>query len=334
MKRIVIVCAAFLLDLLLGDPQFLWHPVRGIGAAIAHTEHCLRKVLHIDPEREADQRKKRWAGVLLVICVLFLSVGAAAAVLRLAGRIHPLLGAAVECILCYRMLAMKSLRTESMKVYAALEKDDVREARFAVSMIVGRDTANLDKEGIEKAAIETIAENTSDGVIAPLLYMMLFGALGGVFYKAVNTMDSMVGYKNDAYLYLGWAAAKLDDLLNFIPSRIAAIFMIAASFLLGYNGRNAAYIYRRDRFRHASPNSAQTEAVCAGALQIELAGDAWYFGTLYHKPTIGDAVRSVEAEDIRRANRLLYATSMLTLAVGTGAAALFALLSAAAVPGR
>jgi len=342
LQRIIILCTAFVLDLMLGDPHVIWHPVRGIGAVIAFSEKSLRKMLRIDPEREKDQKKKRVAGVMLVICVLLISTGSAACILCLAGWIHPLLKLLIECIICYQMLAMKSLRTESMKVYDALQivhepkkdlaghqketdcpdkktaEDDLGAARYALSMIVGRDTQNLNKEGIVKATVETIAENTSDGVIAPLLYMMLFGPLGGVFYKAVNTMDSMVGYKNDTYLYLGWAPAKLDDILNFVPSRVAALVMIVASFLLGYDAGNALRIYRRDRFNHASPNSAQTEAVCAGALSIRLAGDASYFGKVYHKPTIGDPTRSVEPEDIKRANRLLYMTSVLTLCIGIG----------------
>lgn len=318
MERIVIICTGFVLDLLLGDPHVIWHPVRGIGAVIAGWERILRKVLRIAPERERDRVKKRIAGVLLAGGVLLVVIAATVCILSLAGRIHPVLRMCMECLICYQMLAMKSLKAESMKVYDALMEDDVEKARYALSMIVGRDTEPLDREGIEKAAIETVAENTSDGVIAPLFYMLLFGVLGGIIYKSVNTMDSMVGYKNDTYLYFGWAAAKLDDILNLIPSRIAAVFMIAAAFLLGYNGKNAIYIYRRDRLRHASPNSAQTEAVCAGALSIELAGDAYYFGKLYHKPTIGDAHRKVEPEDIKRANKLLYLSSILTLCVGVG----------------
>lgn len=316
MERIVIICTGFVLDLLLGDPHFIWHPVRGIGAVIAGWERILRKVLRIAPEKENDRMKKRMAGVLLAGGVLSVTIAVAVCVLDLAGRIHPELRICIECVICYQMLAMKSLRVESMKVYHALMEDDVEKARYALSMIVGRDTESLDREGIEKAAIETVAENTSDGVIAPLFYMFLFGALGGIVYKAVNTLDSMVGYKNDTYIDMGWASAKLDDILNFIPSRIAAFFMVAASFLLGYNGKNAIFIYRRDRLKHASPNSAQTEAVCAGALSIELAGDACYFGKRYHKPVIGDAHRKVEAEDIRRANRLLYMTSLLVFCTG------------------
>lgn len=320
-ERIIIIAAGFLLDLLFGDPYWLYHPVRGIGQVITWTEKVLQKLFKYRSERESDRGKKRGAGVILVLAVLVFSVGIPAAVLIAAGRIHPCLKTGLSCFWCYQLLAMKSLRTESMKVFRALKSGDMEQARTAVSMIVGRDTKNLDEAGITKAAVETVAENTSDGVIAPLCYMLLFGVLGGFFYKAVNTMDSMIGYKNDKYCYFGTAAAKLDDICNFIPARIAAVFMIAAAFLLGYDGKNAARIYRRDRYQHASPNSAQTEAVCAGALSVQLAGDAYYFGKLYHKPTIGDDVRRIEAEDIKRANRLLYGTSVITVCVGIAALA-------------
>lgn len=315
-ERIIILCAAFLLDLLLGDPHFLWHPVRGIGKVISGTEKLLQKGLKLSSGREADRKKKLAAGGILVLITLLFSTGIPAALLYGAQVIHPGLRFLLECIMCYQLLAMKSLKVESMKVYHGFRKEGLEGARKAVSMIVGRDTERLDEEGVIKAAVETVAENTSDGVIAPLFFMLVFGTLGGFFYKAVNTMDSMVGYKNDRYLYLGRAAAKLDDVMNFLPARIAAVNMILAAFLLGFNGKNAVSIYKRDRHCHKSPNSAQTESVCAGALGVKLAGDAWYFGTLYQKPFIGDELRKVEWEDIKRANRLLYGTSFLTLFLG------------------
>ncbi len=315
-ERILILCVGFGLDLLFGDPHFLWHPVRGMGAVITRTERMLRRSLHIREGREQDKKKKLVAGIVLVVVTVSVSVGLPALLLYGAGRIHPGLKTGLACILCYQMLAMKSLRTESMKVYEALQQNDLQQARYAVSMIVGRDTERLTEEGVIRATVETVAENTSDGVAAPLFYMVLFGALGGVFYKAVNTMDSMVGYKNEKYCYLGRAAAKLDDAVNFLPARIAAYSMLLAAFLLRLDEKNAYRIFKRDRYCHASPNSAQTEAVCAGALSVQLAGDAWYFGELYHKPTIGDPVRRIGAEDISLANRLLYGTGWVMLVVG------------------
>ena len=214
---------------------------------------------------------------------------------------------------CYQILAARSLSVESKKVYHALKTQDVEGARKAVSMIVGRDTKSLTEEGIAKAAVETVAENTSDGVTAPLMFLMLGGAPLGFLYKAVNTMDSMLGYKNEKNLYFGRVAAKMDDVFNYLPSRVSAVLMIAAAFLTGMDAKKAAQIYKRDRRKHASPNSAQTESVCAGALQVQLAGDAWYFGVLHKKETIGDPIRPVEAEDIKRAGRLMYVTAVLTL---------------------
>ena len=313
--RIIVLVTAFILDMIIGDPHWLWHPVQGLGRLIEYTEQLLRRVFALREERDADRGKKKVAGGILVILVLLPSVLVPMLILYAAERIHPYVRLAAEIVLCYQMLAMKSLRVESMKVYHALMKQDIEGARQAVSMIVGRDTEKLSEEGITKAAVETVAENTSDGVIAPLIYMALFGACGAFFYKAVNTMDSMIGYKNDKYIYLGMIAAKLDDVVNYIPARLSALFMIVVSGVLGMNTKQAWRIYKRDRYQHASPNSAQTEAVCAGALSIQLAGDAYYFGELYHKPVIGDADRPVLPEDIRSANRLMYGTSILTLLV-------------------
>ena len=322
-ERICIISAAFVLDMIFGDPYWLYHPVRLIGAAVGRTEQILWNILHICPEREVDRRKKKIAGLILVIIVLCLSTGVPLLLLLALQQIHPWLRIVAETFMCYQLLAMKSLKTESMKVYAALKAGDVEKARHAVSMIVGRDTEALTEEGIVKAAVETVAENTSDGVIAPMLFMMLFGVAGGFFYKAANTMDSMVGYKNDRYLYFGRCAARLDDLLNLIPARVSAAGMIAASFFLRLDWKNAVKIYRRDRYSHASPNSAHTEAVCAGALSVQLAGDAYYFGKLCRKPFIGDALRCIEIEDIKLANRLLYGVSFIIWALGVLIIALF-----------
>ncbi len=300
--------AGYLLDLLLGDPYFLPHPIRLIGNLIVWLERLL-----LGGARAKEPRKALHRGRILVFVVLLLTGSAAAVLLLVAYRLHPALGVVAETVMTYQILAVKCLRVESMKVYAALKKGDLEEARKAVSMIVGRDTACLDETGVAKAAIETVAENTSDGVVAPMLYTALGGPVLGFLYKAVNTMDSMVGYKNERYLYFGRAAARLDDYVNYIPARISAYLMIAASFLSGssYDGKHAYRIYRRDSRKHASPNSAQTESVCAGALGIQLAGDASYFGKMVKKPYIGDDTRMVTHEDICRVNHLMYLTAAL-----------------------
>ena len=290
----------FLLDAAIGDPHSLPHPIRLIGRLISALERFVR----------AHFKNLTAGGVFLALTVLLLSAAIPFGLLFLCYRLNVWLGAAAESVMCFYMLAARSLYSESMKVYRA---PDTEAARKAVSMIVGRDTAVLDRDGIIRAAVETVAENTSDGVTAPMIFMSLFGAVGGFFYKAANTMDSMIGYKNEKYEKLGRFAARLDDVLNFIPSRLTALIMILSAFLLGYNGKNAWKIWRRDRRKHASPNSAQTESVCAGALGVRLAGDAWYFGELHRKPYIGDDLRPIENEDIRRANRLMYLTSVLTL---------------------
>ena len=299
----------FILDLLIGDPHFLYHPIRLVGNLISVTEKGLRKIF---PKTEKGELT---AGVFLVLIVTGISTAVPCLLLYGARRLNPWLYFAVQTVMCYQLLATRSLKDESMKVCDRLKAEDLPGARYAVSMIVGRDTQVLDETGVTKAAVETVAENTSDGIIAPMLFLAIGGAGFGYFYKSINTMDSMVGYKNEKYLYFGRAAAKLDDVVNFLPSRISALLMIAACTFTGLDRKNAFRIWKRDRFNHASPNSAQTEAVMAGALGVQLAGDAWYFGTLCKKKTIGDAIRPVEYEDIRRANRLLYGTTVLALVV-------------------
>ena len=298
-----------IVDFILGDPSELWHPVQGIGWVISRLEKILRRLF------PAGRRGERWAGAVLVVLTLLVSVGVPALLLFFLSLVHPLLSFLLSCIFCWQLLAARSLRTESLKVEEALEKEGLEAGRRAVSMIVGRDTRDLTEEGVIKAAVETVAENTSDGVTAPLFYMILAGPLGGFAYKAVNTMDSMVGYKNEKYRYFGTCAARLDDAANFIPARLSALFMTAAAFLAGYDGKNAWRILKRDRKKHKSPNAAHTEAVMAGALDVQLAGDAWYFGKLVRKPFIGDGIRPIERQDIRRACRLEYATALLQLLV-------------------
>ncbi|MDO4632833.1 MAG: adenosylcobinamide-phosphate synthase CbiB [Eubacteriales bacterium] len=305
----------FLLDLILGDPQGLYHPIRLVGNLIAFLDRHLFIGETGEERAEKDKRAQRFWGCVLVIVVLELTGLVSGLIVFAAGRIHPVLRLIVETIMCWQLLAAKCLKDESMKVQRALKTGNLERSRRAVSMIVGRDTQELDEEGIARAAVETVAENTSDGVIAPLFYVMIGGPVLGWIYKAVNTMDSMVGYKNDRYRYFGTCAARLDDIANFLPARLSGILMIAAAFLTRQDGKNAAKMFVRDRYNHASPNSAQTESAMAGALNVRLGGDAFYFGKRHRKKTIGDKNRAIEAEDIERANRVMYATAVLGLIV-------------------
>lgn len=319
-QHLIALALGYALDLVVGDPPSWPHPVRWMGALIARLEGVLRRVL------PASQTGLRVAGVVLVVVVAGGSTAVCALTLWLCGLVSPLLAVLVEAVVCAQMLATKSLRDESMKVFYALEAGSLPDARAAVGMIVGRDTQDLSEEEVAKAAVETVAENASDGVAAPLFYMALFGAAGGVFYKAVNTMDSMVGYDNRRYRDFGWAAARFDDLVNWVPARIAGALMCAAAALSNLDARGAWRIFKRDRRNHLSPNAAHTEAACAGALDVQLGGAHYYFGKLVEKPTIGDASRHVEPYDIVRANRLMYATSALCFAAAlVVAAALFVL---------
>ena len=302
----------FGLDLLLGDPHSVPHPVVFIGKLISFWERVLRKLF---PKAVWGERL---AGGVLWVLVAGTSTVVPWVLLRLCFGISPWLGLAVESVMCGQILATKSLKQESMKVYDALKTGNLEQARQAVSMIVGRDVARLDQAGVARAAVETVAENTSDGVVAPMLFLAIGGAPLGFFYKAVNTMDSMLGYIEPPYQHIGLVPAKLDDLMNFIPARLSALLMLAAGWLLRMDTRNGWRIFRRDRFHHASPNSAQTESVCAGLLRLQLAGDAWYHGVLHRKSHIGDPLRPIEAEDIPRACRLLYGTALLSLLLCSG----------------
>ena len=304
------VLGGFVLDTLFGDPPWLPHPVVLMGKTISALEKRLRARMPQTPQGEllggAVVAFTLPVGTFLLTSLVCLG----------AAKLSPWLGLTVQMFWCGQALAAKGLAQESTNVYRALIKPDLPAARKAVSRIVGRDTQNLTLEGVTKAAVETVAENASDGVIAPLLYMLLGGAPLALTYKAINTMDSMLGYKNEKYLYFGRAAAKLDDAANYLPSRLAGLLWCAAAALTGNNPKGAWRIWRRDRRSHASPNSAQTESACAGALGVQLAGPAYYFGEYYAKPTIGDPLRPIEPEDIRRANRMMYAESVLALAIG------------------
>lgn len=299
----------FFLDLLIGDPHGFPHPVVYIGKLIDVTEKGMRKIF------PKTVRGENFAGAAIWLIVVIVSTALPTLLLWLAYGVSRWLGLALETIMCAQILATKSLRQESMKVYQALQTGDLEKARHAVSMIVGRDTQRLDEAGVARAAVETVAENTSDGIIAPMLFLAIGGAPLGFFYKAVNTMDSMLGYVEMPYKNVGLVPAKMDDLFNFLPARISALLMLAAGALLGMDGKNGWKIFKRDRYNHASPNSAQTESVCAGLLGLRLAGDAWYHGVLHKKKYIGDPLREIEPEDIPKACRLLYATAFLGLVV-------------------
>ena len=299
----------FFLDLFIGDPHGFPHPVVLIGKLIDVTEKGMRKIF------PKTVRGENFAGAAIWLIVVIVSTALPTLLLWLAYGVSRWLGLALETIMCAQILATKSLRQESMKVYQALQTGDLEKARHAVSMIVGRDTQRLDEAGVARAAVETVAENTSDGIIAPMLFLAIGGAPLGFFYKAVNTMDSMLGYVEMPYKNVGLVPAKMDDLFNFLPARISALLMLAAGALLGMDGKNGWKIFKRDRYNHASPNSAQTESVCAGLLGLRLAGDAWYHGVLHKKKYIGDPLREIEPEDIPKACCLLYATAFLGLVV-------------------
>lgn len=297
----------FGLDCIVGDPYNIPHPIRLIGKIIGVLEKIIRR----------NMKNLRLGGFLLAIIVVTFSTIIPLAILFVCYKINVILGIAVETVMSCYMLAAKCLCKESMKVCRASESGDIESARKAVSMIVGRDTTVLDKDGIIRAAVETVAENASDGVTAPLFYMGLGGAVGAFLYKSVNTMDSMIGYKNEKYADIGRFAAKLDDVLNYIPSRLTALLMVASAPIFRLDAQNALRIWKRDRRKHASPNSAQTESACAGALHVRLAGDAWYFGELHKKPYIGNDDRPIEAADIRRANCLMYGASVFMLIISS-----------------
>ncbi len=312
MIHLLALVLGFCIDLLFGDPHSIPHPVVLIGRLISAMEKLVRKIF------PKTVRGENVAGGVLWLLVVLIPTAVSLGILYLGYKISPWLGLALESIMCWQILATKSLKVESMKVYTALKAGDPAEYRRAVSMIVGRDTAALDDRAVARAAVETVAENTSDGIIAPMLYLAIGGAPLGFFYKAVNTMDSMLGYVEMPYKNIGLVPAKMDDFFNFLPARLSALLMLLAGWLEGLDIRRGWRIWQRDRRNHASPNSAQTESVCAGLLGLRLAGDAYYHGVLHKKPYIGDPVREIEYEDIPRACRLLYGTAMVSLVLFCG----------------
>ena len=304
------VLCGFLLDCLLGDPQKMPHPVIWVGKAISALEKYLRSHLPQTPKGE------RIGGIILAVVLPTGTLLISGGLCWLFWWIHPLLGLALQIFWCWQALAMRCLAKESRNVYRCLKTEGLDAGRKAVARIVGRDTAALSEQGVIKATVETVAENFSDGVVAPMLYMLIGGAPLALAYKAINTMDSMVGYQNERYLHFGRAAAKLDDAANYVPARIAALLWILFCPLAGGNLKNAWKIWRRDRRNHASPNSAQTESACAGSLGVQLAGPASYFGRLVEKPYIGDCVREIEPEDILKTNRIMIVSSVASLLIG------------------
>ena len=317
MYSLLAVVLGFGIDLIVGDPHSIPHPVIFIGKLISAMEKLVRKIF------PKTIKGENFAGGVLWFVVVAVSTAVPALLLWLCYGISVWLGLVIESVMCWQILATKSLKDESMKVYHALQTGDIEKSRYAVSMIVGRDTANLDDKAVARAAVETVAENTSDGIVAPLIFLCLGGAPLGFFYKAVNTMDSMLGYVEMPYKNIGLVPAKMDDVMNFIPARLSALIMLAAGWLLKLDVKNGWKIFQRDRFNHASPNSAQTESVCAGLLGLRLAGDAWYHGELHKKKYIGDALREIEYEDIPRSCRLLYVTAILSLILFGGLKLLF-----------
>lgn len=311
MKNLAALGAGFALDLILGDPPNWPHPVRLMGKQIDFEEGLIRKYLLPECEREAwpldRAQSEQLAGAALALDVMTITPLATWGLLKLLNRVHPALSFTAEAFICYQLLATRALRDASMAVHDKLVAGDVDAARAEVAMIVGRDTDQLDEQGIARAAVETVAENASDGVLAPMLFAAAGGAPAMMLYKAVNTLDSMVGYRNERYLNLGRASARIDDVFNYVPSRLSGLLMCAAAPIVGLDGERAWKVFKRDRRNHLSPNSAQSEAACAGALGVQLGGPNYYGGKLVDKPAIGDDTRPIEAEDIKRANKLMYA---------------------------
>jgi len=295
-----LLVAILLLDLLLGDPHGWPHPIVWIGRLISRLEDWLRETF----------RNLRIAGILLVLITLLVSGGSVWLLLQFAGAFSGVLVWLVSLWLGWSCLALRSLQVESSTVIKELERGDLDAARQALSMIVGRETATLDEEEILKATLETVAENASDGVIAPLFYLLLGGPVFGIIFKAVSTLDSMVGYKNDKYREFGWAGARLDDLLNYIPSRITSFLFIIFSYPLNMNYKKSKQMVFRDARKHASPNAGWPEAAAAGALGVQLGGAAIYFGQRVDKPTFGDADERPTTKHYRQLIRLLYASSI------------------------
>jgi len=301
-----LLLAAFVLDLLIADPRGWPHPVVWIGRLISVGETPLREQI----------KDEYWGGLLLVLLVVGATGLSALLALTLAGAVAGWLQLLLSLWLAASCLALRGLHRESQPVIEALQRGELDAARQALAMIVGRDTAQLDAAGILRATVETLAENAADGVIAPLFYLCLGGPVAGLLYKAVNTLDSMIGYKNQRYLHFGRVAARLDDLLNWFPARLTGLLLVAAAWLNGMDGPGAWCMMRRDAKQHLSPNAGWPEAAAAGALGLQLGGDAFYGGDYVEKATFGEPLRPIVIADYGRMLRLLYTTALLGLLPG------------------
>ena len=309
---LIAIFLGFIIDMIFGDPEGLPHPVMLIGKLVGALEKLFRKLFKKSRGGEIA------AGGVLLFCVAVISLAVPACLLWLCYSLTPFLGIAVEAVMCWQILATKSLRDACMKVFRALKRGNIAKARHNVSRVVGRDTENLDETGIVRAAVESASSNTCDGSIAPLMFLILGGAPLGWLYKAVSTMDSMVGYVDEPYKNFGLIPARADDVLKFIPARISALIMLISGFILNLNVSNGWKIFKRDRYNHKSPNSGQTESACAGLLGVQLGGSASYRGVVHMNKTIGDPIRSIEPNDIVRSCKLLFNTAILAAVLFIG----------------
>lgn len=295
--------AAFMADLVFGDPRCLPHPVKGMARLGLALEDPLRRII----------ANARAAGILTELLVLGVTGGMAWALVAGAAHLHPVAGDVAAVLLLYTCFAGRDLASHAGRVRAALAAGDMPLARERVGMLVGRDTDGLDEPEVVRATVESVSENLVDGVTAPLFFALLGGPVGAMIYKAVNTMDSTFGYKNERYLKFGWAAARVDDVANYLPARLTVPFMVLAAAILRLNPVRAWRICRRDGRKHPSPNSGLAEATVAGALGVRLGGVNRYFGVPSTRPHMGDAIRPLEASDILRANRLMWAAALFFL---------------------